>query len=113
MFVINSIVAPKVQAKPYIINQHYDEQGQCITDKKPNPNYPGEQEMKINQIIYFLIPTGQADAIHTTCTEMIEFDEEEVHRRRKVLNEMPIYALGVIGLANIGGIYILKRQEIN
>ena len=112
MFVVNSIVSQKVNTSRYIVSTYYDEQGQHVIDKQPNPNYPEERELRIYKKIYFLIPTGQADVVHMACSESSIIDEEKVNKIKENLAEMPIYAVGLILVSNIVGLYFFKRQEI-
>lgn len=115
MFVINATISQKIYISKYLPNVIiYDETGpmQLTDEKRPNPNYPSKQKMRIYKSIYFLTPNGQASTIYSACTERIIDDEEQEDIIRQTLIEMPIYSICIILILNIAGICLFKRQEI-
>ena len=75
-----------------------DENGnRYITSQELNPNYPGDEVVKIAQMLYLSIPQGQAMEIGTNNIELLQ--------------QMPIYSIVLIGIVNIGGIYLFIKKN--
>ena len=99
MFVIVSALSLTVNTSKYITNTFWDEQGQPHTiSQELNPNYPGEEKIKIAKTIYYFIPQGQANDIANGKTED--------------LSEFPIYSIALIIFVNLGGIYLFNKKEL-
>lgn len=99
MFVIVSALSLTVNTSKYITDTFWDEQGQPhIISQELNPNYPGEEKIKIAKTIYYFIPQGQANDIANGKTED--------------LSEFPIYSIALIVLVNLGGIYSFNKKEL-
>lgn len=118
MFVANGIVSSKVRTSKYVYDYtNLSETSDIIElnqkEKILNPNYPSENTMRIYKLIYFLMPTGQADAVNTVCSESSKYGDEDIKNIYKEnLDEMPVYSVALIMVSNIVGIYLFKRQEI-
>lgn len=99
MFVIASSLSLTVNTSKYITHTFWDEQGQPhIISQELNPNYPGEEKIKLAKTIYYFIPQGQANDIANGETED--------------LSEFPIYSITLIILVNLGGIYLFNKKEL-
>lgn len=99
MFVVVGSLSLTVNNPKYITHTYTDEQGnQSIISQEPNPNYPGEEAVKIARTIYYFIPQGQANDIANGETEY--------------LSELPLYSIVFISIVNIGGIYLFKKKEL-
>ena len=76
-----------------------DENGnKYVISQEINPNYPGDQKVKIAKIIYLLIPQGQAMEIANNDFELMK--------------QMPIYSIILIIFINIFGIFIFSKKEL-
>lgn len=112
IFVTNGIVRQKLYISQYTTVTSYDENGEIQSEKKLNEYYPSESEIELNKTIYFWIPMGQADIVQTACSEMSEYDEEQINKRKEYIAQMPIYATILIVISNIGGLLLFNKQEL-
>lgn len=99
MFIVEASFGLIANTSKYITQSLIDENGnRHIINQEPNPNYPGEQKVKIARIIYLFIPQGQASEVGNCKTEY--------------LYQMPIYSIILISIINIGGIFLFARKEL-
>lgn len=99
MFIISGSLALTISSKDYINILYYDENGEGnIVSQTINPNYPGEQKIKIAKTIYYFMPQGQAEEIQSGKTEY--------------LSKLPFYSITLIGVVNIVGIYLFTKKEL-
>ena len=76
----------------------YENGNKYIISQEPNPNYPGDEIVKMARTIYLLIPQGQAMEVGSNDTEYAY--------------QMPIYSIILISVVNIGGIYLIRKKEL-
>lgn len=98
MFIAKCSLSLTINTNQYIINSYWEDGVEYIISQEPDPNYPGEQKVKLARTIYFFIPQGQADDIASEKTEY--------------LSRMPIYSIILISIINIGGIYLFTKKEL-
>ena len=99
MFIAQGSFGLIADTSPYITHTSIDENGnRQIISQEPNPNYPGEQKVKIARTIYLFIPQGQAQEVESNNTEYAY--------------QMPIYSIILISIVNIGGIYLFSKKEL-
>ena len=82
----------------YTTNSYYEDGKEYIISQEINPNYPGDEKVKMAKTIYLIIPQGQASKIANMDTE--------------VIYKMPIYSFIIISIINIGGIYLFSKKEL-
>lgn len=99
MFIGENAVGLTAFSRRYIEHSMIDENGnKYIISQEINPNYPGDQKVKIAKIIYLLIPQGQAMEIANNDFELMK--------------QMPIYSIILIIFINIFGIFIFSKKEL-
>ena len=88
-----------VHSTKYIEHTFYDENGnRYVLSQEPNPNYPGDQKVKIAKVIYLLIPNAQANEVQNNSFENT--------------NQTPFYSISLIIVVNIVGIYLFSKKEL-
>lgn len=119
MFVAEMVVSQTASATKYIINSSYDINGvETIISKELNPNYPGDDKVKLAKTIELILPTGQAQSLLSsafTDPDVIKhriYTKEEVEEKVQDLYKMPIYSLILIGVINAIGIYAFSIKEL-
>ncbi len=98
MYVAQASASYIAKSPKYGTNTYYENGNAYIISQYPNPNYPGEQKVKIAQIIYLSIPQGQAEEIEDNNLE--------------ILQQMPIYSITLIVIVNFFGVYIFSKKEL-
>lgn len=98
MFIVEASVGYIANQPKYTTNSYYEDGKEYIISQEINPNYPGDEKVKIAKTIYLIIPQGQASKIANMDTE--------------VIYKMPIYSLIIISIINIGGIYLFSKKEL-
>lgn len=98
MFIADSSLSLTINTSQYITNSYWEDGIEHIISQELNPNYPGDQKIKLARTIYFFIPQGQADDIASGKTEY--------------LYQMPIYSIILISVINVGGIYLFTKKEL-
>ena len=98
MFIAQGTFSLTANQSPYIKHTYHENGKEYIISQQPNPNYPGDETVKLAKTIYLLIPQGQAMEIGNSNSEY--------------LYQMPIYTTISIIIINIGGIYIFSRKEL-
>ena len=98
MFIVEASVGYIANQPKYTTNSYYEDGKEYIVSQEINPNYPGDEKVKIAKTIYLIIPQGQASKIANMDTE--------------VIYKMPIYSLIIISIINIGGIYLFSKKEL-
>lgn len=98
MFILEASVGYTANQPKYITNSYWEDGKQYIISQEINPNYPGDEKVKIAQTIYLILPQGQASKIANMDLE--------------VIYKMPMYSLLVISIINIGGIYLFSKKEL-
>lgn len=99
MYIMQGTFGLTANSHKYITNTFIDENGNAhIISQEPNPNYPGDQKVKIAQIIYLSIPQGQAMEIKNNNLE--------------TLRQIPMYSITLICIINILGVYIFSKKEL-
>ena len=98
MFILSSSLSLTANSPKYITHSYWENDVEYIISKEPNPNYPGEQKVKIAKIMYLFIPQGQASDIASGET--------------KYFTEMPLYSITLISIINICGVYLFKKKEL-
>lgn len=98
MFVLESFIGYTANQPKYTTNSYWEDGKKYIISQEANPNYPGDEKVKLAKTIYLLIPQGQASKIANIDTEVIYI--------------MPMYSLILISIINIGGIYLFSKKEL-
>ena len=98
MFVLEISVAYTANQPKYTTNSYYGDGKEYIISQEINPNYPGDEKVKIAKTIYLILPQGQASKIANIDTE--------------VIYQMPMYSIILISIINIGGIYLFSKKEL-
>ena len=99
MFIVQGSFSLTANSKKYIEHTYHDADGtKYIISQEPNPNYPGDEIVKMARTIYLLIPQGQAMEVGNNDTEYAY--------------QMPIYSIILISVVNIGGIYLIRKKEV-
>ena len=98
MFVLEASIGYIANFNKYINNSYWEDGKEYIISQEINPNYPGDEKVKLAKIIYLFLPQGQASKI----TNM---DTEAIH-------QMPMYSITLISIINIVGIYVFSRKEL-
>ena len=88
----------KLEAPEYVTNYTMSESGQLELYTEPNPKYLKDKEREIYQLIYDLLPTGQA----------LQF------AFLKVVNlwRLPLYSLFVFAVFTLLGSFLFVRKDI-
>ena len=118
MFVAEMIIGKTANEPKYITSSSWDNGVRTIISQELNPNYPGDDIVNLAKTIYLLLPQGQAQLI--TNSKLTDSDEirkqlyrkEEIEEYIKTIYQMPIYSLIVIGVVNIGGLYLFSKKEL-
>lgn len=64
MFIVATSLQYTANSSKYINHTYTDENGNTyIISQEPNPNYPGDEKVKMARMFYLFIPQGQADEI--------------------------------------------------
>lgn len=98
MFIVEASVGYIANQPKYTTNSYYEDGKEYIISQEINPNYPGDEKVKMAKTIYLIIPQGQASKIANMDTE--------------VIYKMPIYSFIIISIINIGGIYLFSKKEL-
>lgn len=98
MFVLETSIGYTANQPKYTTHSYWEDGKQYIISQEINPNYPGDEKVKIAKTIYLILPQGQASKIANMDTE--------------VIYQMPIYSLILISTVNIGGIYLFSKKEL-
>ena len=99
MFILQAVFGLTANSPKYITNTYWDENGNAhIISQEPNPNYPGEEKVKMARVFYFLIPQGQAMEVDAGNPEY--------------LRQMPIYSAIIIIVINALGIFVFSKKEL-
>lgn len=98
MFILEASVGHTANQPKYITHSYLEDGKKYIISQEINPNYPGDEKVKIAQTIYLFLPQGQASKIAIMDTE--------------VIYKMPVYSLFIISIINIGGIYLFSKKEL-
>ena len=98
MFIAQGAFSLTANQSPYIKHTYHENGKEYVISQDPNPNYPGDEAVRLAKNIYLLIPQGQAMEIGNSDTEY--------------LYQMPIYSTVLIAIMNICGIYIFSRKEL-
>lgn len=98
MFIAQASFALTANSNKYIEHTYYENGNKYIISQEINPNYPGEQIVKMAKMVYLLIPQGQAMEIGSGDTEYAY--------------QMPMYSLIVIGIFNVCGLYLFSKKEL-
>lgn len=98
MFILESSLGYIANNRKYITNSHWENGIEQIISQEPNPNYPGDEKVKLAKTIILFIPQGQA-------SKLANRDTEDLY-------QMPIYSIILISIINIGGIYLFLRKEL-
>lgn len=95
---VAGIVNSKLEAPEYVTNYTMSESGQLELYTEPNPKYLKDKEREIYQLIYDLLPTGQA----------LQF------AFLKVVNlwRLPLYSLFVFAVFTLLGSFLFVRKDI-
>ena len=118
MFVAEMIIGKTANEPKYITSSSWDNGVRTIISQELNPNYPGDDLVNLAKTIYLLLPQGQAQLItNSKLTDSDEIKEqlytkEEIEEYIKTIYQMPIYSLIVIGVVNIGGLYVFSKKEL-
>lgn len=118
MFVAEMIIGKTANEPKYITSSSWDNGVRTIISQEVNPNYPGDDIVNLAKKIYLLLPQGQAQLItNSKLTDSDEIKEqlytkEEIEEYIKTIYQMPIYSLIVIGVVNIGGLYLFSKKEL-
>lgn len=99
MFIAQASIGLTANSSKYLNHTFTDENGNSqIISQEPNPNYPGDNNVKIAKTLYYFMPEGQAMEIGNN-----NFND---------LYKMPIYSIIIIIMMNGIGIYIFSRKEL-
>ena len=99
MFIASSALGYTLSTATPITHSSYDEQGnRIIVSQEPNPNYPGDNIIKVVKTVYLLLPQSGAEEISNNNIDYV--------------SEMPIYSVCFIAFTNICGIYLFSRKEL-
>lgn len=119
MFVAEFFVSQTANCTKYMKHSVIDSNGvETIINQGLNPNYPGDEAVKIAKTVELLLPTGQADRLISsafTDPDVIKnriFTKEEVEEKVHDLYKMPLYSIAVISAINIVGICLFSRKEL-
>lgn len=98
MFILEESVAYTANQPKYTTHSYWEDEKQYIISQEINPNYPGDEKVKIAKTICLILTQGQASKIANMDTE--------------VIYKMPVYSLILISIINIGGIYLFSKKEL-
>ena len=118
MFVAEMIIGKTANEPKYITSSSWDNGVRTIISQELDPNYPGDDIVNLAKTIELLLPQGQAQLItNSKLTDSDEIKEqlytkEEIEEYIKTIYQMPIYSLIVIGVVNIGGLYLFSKKEL-
>lgn len=104
MFVIEASIGYVATCPKYSKHSYWENGIEHIISQELNPNYPGDQKVKLAKTIYLFIPQGQASEIVNSSSMGYEDTES--------LYQMPIYSIILISAINICGIYLFSRKEL-
>ena len=96
MFVADTAISYIANSSKYITHSYSENDVQYIINQEPDPNYPGDEKVKLAQTVELLMPEGQA--IHISNTNYSY--------------KMPIYSISEILVFNIAGIYLFSKKEL-
>ena len=87
-----------------------------VTDKYPNPNYPGDEKVRFAKNVEFSTPVGQAFSIYTleddTSMSALDDDNAIFNTNEDILRAILIYSVTEICIINMLGIYIFSKREL-
>lgn len=98
MFVAQGSFSFTANQSPFITSSYWEDGKEYILSQEPDPNYPGDNVVKIAKILYLVNPQGQAMDIGSVDT--------------KKLYVMPIYSSILIVALNILGVYVFSKKEL-
>ena len=98
-FIISLSIGYTENQPKYNRSGYTDEYGNFhLTNQELNPNYPGDDKIKIAKTIYYIIPQGQAIEIASANSEDI--------------NIFPLYSITLILIFNLIGSYFFKKKDL-
>jgi len=104
LYIITASLSYTIDIPQYINSTYYDtDETQHIISQEINPNYPGEEKIRIAKTIYLSIPQGQA-------TEISNIDIQNIGNIN--LYQLPIYSMPLVTSINMIGIYLFFRKEL-
>ena len=87
-----------------------------VTDKYPNPNYPGDEKVRFAKNVELSTPVGQAFSIFTleddTSMSALDDDNAILNTKEDILCAILIYSVTEICIINILGISIFSKREL-
>lgn len=99
MYIAQGAFSLTAHSTKYIENALYDENGnKHIISQELDPNYPGDEKVRIAKILYLSIPQGQAMEIESNTLNS--------------LKQMPVYSIFFISIINLLGILIFSKKEL-
>lgn len=98
MFVAQGSFSFIANQSPFITSSYWEDGKEYILSQEPDPNYPGDNVVKIAKILYLVNPQGQAMDIGSGDA--------------KNLYVMPIYSSILIVALNILGVYVFSKKEL-
>lgn len=102
MFVLNFVLAASIgyiaNYPKYATHSYWENGEEYIISQEINPNYPGDEKVKIAKTIYSILPQGQANKIE--------------NREIEGINQRIIYSIVLISIINTSGIYLFSKKEL-
>ena len=98
MFVAQAALGFTANSRKYIEHAFWDNGNKYIISQEPDPNYPGDEEVKQARTLYLSIPQGQAMKIGGNDLTYSA--------------QMAISSIILIGVVNIVGVCIFSKKEL-
>ena len=98
MFVAQAALGLTANSRKYIEHAFWDNGNKYIISQEPNPNYPGDENVKQARMLYLFIPQGQAMKIGGNDLTYSA--------------QMAISSIILIGVVNIVGVCIFSKKEL-
>lgn len=98
MFIAEASLGYTANKSKYITYSNWENDVGYTISQEEDPNYPGDQKVKLAKMLYLFIPEGQANEI--------------ANGNRENLYIMQIYSIILISIFNIGGIYLFSKKEL-
>lgn len=104
------------EPKYYGSIQEVDGRVTAVINRYPNPNYPGDEKVKIAKNIVLSTPVCQNFAIlriaDDTSMSALDDDNAIFNTKEEILCAILIYSVTEICIINILGIYIFSKREL-
>ena len=113
IFSIGAYLGGIANSSKYINGTYTDENNiTTIVNQEINPNYPGDEKVKMAKIICLFIPEEQAGSLMDEASRVKLNQIEDLEIKNEFLRYTPICAIVLIGFVNITGAYVFGKKDL-